>query len=1193
MFERVADLYLKSIEIQGFKSFANKIKFEFHNGITGIVGPNGSGKSNVADAVRWVLGEQRVKQLRGSSMQDVIFAGTQARRPLGFAYVAITLDNSDGALPIDYREVTVARRIYRSGESEYLLNGTVCRLRDVNELFYDTGIGKEGYSIIGQGQIDRILSDKPQDRRALFDEAAGIVKYKHRKEQTLKRLESERDNLTRITDIVGELEKQIPSLERQQEKAREYLKRRDALKRLDINAFLIENEKNTSQLEELTSQETTAASDLEDARARSELLRQRIEKLQESRRELDSRIESVRSRITDASIVHGRIEGDIKVLEEQIRGAQQRNRRQAEQEKILNADIAERTAQEKALSREIHAAREAFDTMQASLSAAREAASASAEDVGRLREELEEKRAGILEEMDRRATMKSRLASLQTLQAQEDARRAEVEKELSLVSGEQTQTDDAILSLKEEFRQVGAQIRAMQDGQKDIENKIAEHKTSLGDADALLQRAQFSWHQEKSKLDAIMNLAERYEGFGGSVKRVMQERSRETGIIGTVADLISTEKKYETAIEVALGGSIQNIVTKDEETARRLIEILKREKAGRATFLPLSSIRNNKSLAGHKVLDEEGVIGTADSLVKTAEGCADVAVSLLGRTVIVDTFDHAVAASRRSGHGVRMVTIEGELFAPGGAISGGTYRNASSLLGRRREIEELTASTKRFKEEVEKQEKTIEDTKESRNILRRKLDENKRSLQEQFIRQNTLRVRIQQEEEKLRETAGNAEALRQELRALLERAEQTAAQQSAAARDLSASERKEEEFSAAAAHLQEELARRQKDEESDSSALSALELENSRTEQSLRFQQQNADRIRRELEGLRSQLQEILDNADSDRREIEEKNRRIESLRQEAADSDHVRSEEEEELQLLRNDNEELQRQQDEASRDRETTAEVIAGLDKEVFRLTSRRERLEETIEQKASFMWEEYEVTIADAAAQRDETLNDLAAMKKEIAGLRGQIKALGSVNVGAIEEYKELMERYTFLKGQHDDLTEAAASLEKIVAELDEAMRRQFREQFADIQKAYDAVFRELFGGGGGKLELIEDVDILEAGVRVIAQPPGKKLQNMMQLSGGEKALTAIALLFAIQSLKPSPFCLLDEIEAALDESNVGRFAQYLHKLTERTQFIVITHRRGTMEQADRLYGITMQEKGVSAMVSVDLSNDEDIS
>ena len=1186
-------MYLKSIEIQGFKSFANKIKFEFHNGITGIVGPNGSGKSNVADAVRWVLGEQRVKQLRGSSMQDVIFAGTQTRRPLGFAYVAITLDNTDGALPIDYREVTVARRIYRSGESEYLLNGAVCRLREVNELFYDTGIGKEGYSIIGQGQIDRILSDKPQDRRALFDEAAGIVKYKHRKELTLKRLESERDNLTRITDIVGELEKQIPSLEKQQEKAREYLKRRDALKRLDINAFLIENEKNTRQYEELTAQESTAASDLEDAKKRSESLRQRVEELQESRRELESRIEAVRSRITDASIVRGRIEGDIKVLEEQIRGAQQRTRRQSEQEKILNADIAERSAQEAALSREIRAAQETFDTMEAGHAAAKEAAAASSGDVERLRDELEEKRAAILDELDRRATIKSRLASLQTLQVQEDARRAEVEKELSLVSGEKTQADDAILSLKEEFRGVGAEIRALQEGQKDIEDQIAAHKTSLGDADALLQRAQFSWHQEKSKLSAIMNLAERYEGFGGSVRRVMHERSREPGIIGTVADLISTDKKYETAIEVALGGSIQNIVTKDEDTARNMIEILKREKAGRATFLPLSGIRNAKSLAGHKVLGEAGVIGTADSLVSPAPGCGEVAVSLLGRTVIVDTFDHAAAASRGSGQGVRMVTLEGELFAPGGAISGGAYRNASSLLGRRREIEELTASTKRFKEEVDKQEKIIEDTKESRNALRRKLDENKRSLQEHFIRQNTLRVRIQQEEEKLLETTGNVESLRQELRALKERAEETAGQQAAAAQDLAGSEKAEERLTADASLLQEALAKRQRDEERDTAALSALELERSRTEQTLRFQQQNADRIRRELDGLREQLREILENAENDRMEIEEKTEKIRSLTQEAADSEQVRGEEEEELQTLRRQNDDLQSLQDEASLERENTAEVIAGLDRECFRLTSRRERLEETIEQKASFMWEEYEVTIADAAAQRDETLTDLPAMKKEIASLRGQIKALGNVNVGAIEEYKELMERYTFLKGQHDDLTEAAASLEKIVAELDEAMRRQFREQFADIQKAYDAVFKELFGGGGGRLELMEDVDILEAGVRVIAQPPGKKLQNMMQLSGGEKALTAIALLFAIQSLKPSPFCLLDEIEAALDESNVGRFAQYLHNLTERTQFIVITHRRGTMEQADRLYGITMQEKGVSAMVSVDLISDDDIS
>ncbi|MDO5131397.1 MAG: chromosome segregation protein SMC [Eubacteriales bacterium] len=1185
-------MYLKSIEIQGFKSFANKIKFEFHNGITGIVGPNGSGKSNVADAVRWVLGEQRVKQLRGSSMQDVIFAGTQARRPLGSAFVAITLDNSDGALPIEYREVTVARRIYRSGESEYLLNGTVCRLRDVQELFYDTGIGKEGYSIIGQGQIDRILSDKPQDRRSLFDEAAGIVKYKHRKERTQKRLENERENLVRLTDIVGELERQIPSLERQQEKAKIYLRHRESQKRFEINVFLIENEKNTRQLTELAASEKTAEKDLADARERKEALRGRIEALSEKRRDLLEQIESLRSRITDASIVRGRIEGDIKVLEEQIRASRQRAKRLSEQEEILQEDISQRRTQEAALSGQIREAEEALAGIKETWTAAGKALAASSEEVRRLRGKLEETREGILSQMDLRATLKSQLASIETLDAQESARMEQVERELSQISSEQEQTGGLIVSLREDFRKLGEEIRALQEGQKEIEARIAAHKTSLSDADAQLRQAQFSWHREKSKLDALVNLAERYEGYGGSVRRVMQEKQREPGIVGSVAELLTTDRRYETAIEVALGGQLQNIVTRDEETARRLIEILKREKAGRATFLPLSAIRNAGTLAGNRVLGEPGVIGTADTLVRAAEGCEDVARSLLGRTVIVDTFAHAVEASRRSGHGIRMVTLEGEVFAPGGAISGGQYKNTSSLLGRRREIAELKESTERYRLEVARCEKAIEDTKESRNVLRRKLDESKRRLQEQFIAQNTLRIRIQQEEEKQRETAGSEESLRQELRALKERAAGTAAARQKAQQDLEDSFAAEKALGDAAALLQKQLEERQKEEERDAANLSGQELERSRKEQELRFHQQNADRVRQELGHLEAQLSSVREGAREDLAGIEERERRIRSLREEAAASEEARSTEEEALQVLRGENESAQAQQEEAVREQDSTAEVIMGLSRECDRLASRRERLEEAVEQKAAYMWEEYEITPADAAALRDEGLTDLSAMKKEIAQLREQIRALGNVNVSAIEEYRALMERYTFLKGQHDDLTRAAASLEKIILELDEAMRRQFREQFADIQKAFDCVFRELFGGGKGQLELLEDADILEAGVRVIAQPPGKKLQNMMQLSGGEKALTAIALLFAIQSLKPSPFCLLDEIEAALDESNVGRFAQYLHKLTRDTQFIVITHRRGTMEQADRLYGITMQEKGVSTMVSVDLIDQDEM-
>lgn len=1185
-------MYLKSIEIQGFKSFANKIRFEFHNGITGIVGPNGSGKSNVADAVRWVLGEQRVKQLRGSSMQDVIFAGTQARRPLGFAYVAITLDNSDGALPVEYREVTVARRIYRSGESEYLLNGTVCRLRDVNELFYDTGIGKEGYSIIGQGQIDRILSDKPQDRRALFDEAAGIVKYKHRKEQTQKRLDSERENLVRLTDIVGELERQIPSLEKQQEKAKVYLRYRDDLKRLDVNAFLIENEKNTSRIEELKGQEETASRDLEDARNRNEALRQSLEQLQEKRRQLEGKIEALRSRITDASIVRGRIEGDIKVLEEQIRASKQRAQRLSQQEEILKKDIGERREQEESFLSQIRQAKEEAARIERAYEAAKNALSDSSGKVQELRDRIEQTREGMLSQMDLRANIKSQLASLETLAAQEAGRRDQVEKELSLISGEQAQTDDVISALRVEFSALGKKVRELQEGQKEIEEKIAAHKTTLGDSDALLQKAQFSWHQEKSRLEALVNLAERYEGYGGSVRRVMQEKKRDPGLIGSVAELLGTDKKYETAIEAALGGQLQNIVTKDEQTARRLIEILKREKAGRATFLPLTSVKGAKTLAGNQVLREQGVIGTADTLVTAADGCLDVARSLLGRTVVVDTFDHAVAASRRSGHGIRMVTLEGEVFAPGGAISGGTYNNKSNLLGRRREIGELEKSTEHFRCEVERLEKAIEDTKESRNVLRRKLDENKRTLQEIYISQNTLRIRIQEEEKKLKEASGNLESLRQELRSLKERAQETGAQREKAQLDLEESIKKEEELGLSLQTLQEELSGLQIKEERDAADLSEQELKRSRTEQALQFHLQNADRVKRELENLKEQQKSVLEGAKEDLSLIEEKEEKIKELLSEAAQSEDEKTSGEDDLRELRVENDALTERLETVEKDREGTSEVILGLERECIRLSSGRERLEEAVDQKASYMWEEYEITASDAAALRDETLTDLAAMKKEIAALRTKIRGLGSVNVSAVDEYRELMERYTFLKGQHDDLTKGALSLEKIVGELDEAMRKQFREQFSDIQKAFDRVFRELFGGGQGKLELMEDADILEAGVRVIAQPPGKKLQNMMQLSGGEKALTAIALLFAIQSLKPSPFCLLDEIEAALDESNVGRFAQYLHNLTKGTQFIVITHRRGTMEQADRLYGITMQEKGISTMVSVDLGGSEEL-
>ncbi len=1183
-------MYLKSIEIQGFKSFATKIRFEFHNGITAIVGPNGSGKSNVADAVRWVLGEQRVRQLRGHSMQDVIFAGTELRKPLGSAYVAITLDNSDGKLPIAYEEVTVARRIYRSGESEYLLNGSVCRLRDVQELFYDTGIGKEGYSIIGQGQIDKILSDKPEDRRELFDEAAGIVKFKRRKDTSLKKLASERDNLTRVSDILQELERQIPSLEKQSEKARIWLRLRDELRSLDVNAFLLENEKSVTELSDLEHKEEIAASELAQAREEREAAATRSEERETALAELERQIEDLRSRITGASVIRSRLEGDCKVLEEQIRGSLQNEEHFRERLSSVEGELGRRQEELDSL---LHG-KNTVDEQVAQLRHSREEAQAllgtTEEEIRTLSETLEQGRQEVLDIVSRRATIRSRLASLETRATQLTEQRIEVQQRMQDLQSSEDLQKQKITELREEFVRIGDRIRENEAERGQIEEQIAGMKERLGAEDAELREAQLRYHQDKSRLEALINLAERYEGFGGSVRRVMNEKKRDRRVIGVVADLLKTDKRYETAIETALGGSIQNIVTEDEATAKSMIELLKREKAGRATFLPLTSLKDPQPLRQKQILGEPGIIGTADRLVRTDERYRSVAENLLGRIVVADTFDHAAAAAARYGQSVRMVTLEGELFAPGGAISGGAFKNNSNLLGRRREMEELRRRVSEDEEQIRAHEQAIEDTKQERNVLRTRLEEGRTAQQKLFLEQNTVRVNIQTEIEKQEQSSGSAEELEREIERLAAELTQTRQEMNAQAGELTGSEEREAAVSAANADAETQLSALREKESEQAAAAARWDVEIEKIAQQQSFEEQNILRLRDEVGRYALEQKELTEGIAQSGLDREEKNGRLQMLRERIESADSQKEDGSRELTALGDEKARLQALQKEDASHREELATRIAGLDKECFRLSSRRERVQESVDEQVAYMWEEYELTLSQARELRDETMGELPALKREITARKNQIKELGSVNVGAVEEYKELMERYTFLRTQHDDLTEAAAALEKIIADLDESMRRQFREQFERIMKEFDKVFKIMFGGGTGRLELMEGEDLLEAGVRVIAQPPGKKLQNMMQLSGGEKSLTAIALLFAIQNLKPSPFCLLDEIEAALDESNVLRFAEYLHKLTEHTQFIVITHRRGTMEEADRLYGITMQEKGVSALVSVDLIDED---
>lgn len=1185
-------MYLKSIEIQGFKSFANKIKLEFHNGFTAIVGPNGSGKSNVADAVRWVLGEQRVKQLRGGSMQDVIFAGTELRKPLSSAYVAITFDNSDHKLPVDYKEVTVARRLYRSGESEYLLNNVQVRLRDVQELFYDTGIGKEGYSIIGQGQIEKILSDKPEDRRELFDEAAGIVKFKRRKELSVKKLENEKANLIRVNDILTELERQVGPLEKQSEKAQIYLKAHEELKNLDVNLFLMQNGETMKQLEDLKEKLGIAGNDLERTQKQYEETRTSYDALGTELENLDQTIEATRGEIARSNVVRNQLETQIKVAEESIRSMTGNAEHFRTREESVRGEIEEKQKERTSIAD----GKSGIDTQMSELEANRRAAEEELEQVQAdeksLSDAIDEKRSALMETIANRGTIKAKLAAMTTRREQYEVRKSELTSRLVRASSDEAEHDRELERLRGVFEKVAGEAADLGDRQKKLETEIAEKKTALTAADERLRATEVEYHQEKSRLDALANLTERYEGFGGSVKKVMEQKVREPGLIGVVADLVKTEPKYETAIETALGGSIQNIVTNDEDTAKRMIGLLKREKAGRATFLPLTAIRSSQGFNMMGALKERGVVGLADTLVRTAPEYRDVARSLLGRILVVDQYDHAVEISRKYQQKIRMVTLEGEMFMPGGAISGGMFRNSSNLLGRRREIAELEKRTKELKASMEKLEEEIASSREERNRLRAEQESVRVQLQAKFIEQNTARMNINAEEERKKESSEGYDALREENETIEETKHDLDREEQEIRKELADSEEAEARGSAEVEELTKKLAGFRNLEDEKQGVVQKWDIEVQKKRQKQEFEEQELSRVDSEISRLTMELNEILESIRQGSVAIEDKKKNIETLKETIESAQDNLQEKQELLTKSQEKKTELSARQKKTLEEREQLAEEKTRLDKEVFRLGELKNKSEEAMERQISYLWNEYELTPSQAAELRDEQMNDLARMRTRAEELKKQIRSLGSVNVNAIQEYQEVKERYTFLKGQHDDLIAAAQSLEKIIEELDVQMRRQFKTQFARIQTEFDKVFKQLFGGGSGRLELMEDADILEAGVRVIAQPPGKKLVNMMQMSGGEKSLTAISLLFAIQNLKPSPFCLLDEIEAALDENNVVRYADYLRKLTDNTQFIVITHRRGTMDRADRLYGITMQEKGVSTLVSVSLIDEKDL-
>ncbi len=804
--------------------------------------------------------------------------------------------------------------------------------------------------------------------------------------------------------------------------------------------------------------------------------------------------------------------------------------------------------------------------------------------------EIEAGKNTIIGELNQRATIKSKMGRFDTMMEQVNIRKAELNSRLLRAKSDEAAREESIRELEGQFETVTEKLRQMTETEAAKEQELGEIRGILAGRDAKLRETQGAYHMEKSKLEALSNLAERYEGYGGSVKKVMEQKDKYQGIIGVVADIIKVEKKYETAIETALGGNIQNVVTDDEETAKKVISFLKSNKLGRATFLPLTSITSPQEFKNQEALKEPGVIGVADGLVHTDDRYRNVARAMLGRILVVDHVDNAVKIARKYGYGIRMVTLEGELLVPGGAISGGAFKNNSNLLGRRREIEELEKSVRSLLLSVDAINREIDETKTGRNKLRMELEALRADIQQKNMEQNTIKMNISQTRERMEEEVEGVASLRLEESEIEGMILEIKGNKESILQELADSEALEKRTQERILVLQKELEGHRSLETESAAQVSAWELKVEKMRQTLVFKQANVDRIDGELERACAELAEVQEALEGNKQEMERRQQNILEIEKTIAASYDAQNASENTLKETVARREELTAKQKGFFGRREELSERMTALDKEVYRLNAQRERMEESVESQINYMWDEYEITLSDAAAIRDLSLTDLTSMKKDITSLKDQIRKLGDVNVNAIEDYRNLMERYTFMKTQHDDLVEAEKTLEGIIQELDTAMRRQFAEKFAEINREFDKVFKELFGGGKGTLELMEEEDILEAGIRIIAQPPGKKLQNMMQLSGGEKALTAISLLFAIQNLKPSPFCLLDEIEAALDDSNVGRFAKYLHKLTKNTQFIVITHRRGTMEQVDRLYGITMQEKGVSTLVSVNLIDKE---
>lgn len=994
----------------------------------------------------------------------------------------------------------------------------------------------------------------------------------------------------RVNDILAELERQVGPLERQAEKARIYLKKKEELKTFDVNMFLLEMERIDRQLQEVKENYSIADRDYQEAKESYEQIKTEYEKLEQDMAAEDEKINAIRDEMSQSAVTKNKLESQIEILNEQIRSAEHTDEHMQSRLDAIDHEKEQRISSGKTYEEEKVTLDAQISEIEEKKKAAEEALQTLQTEIARCTEGMEKGKSELIELLNSKASIKARQQRFDTMEEQVNIRKAQLNQRLLARKTEEADLDFVLAEYQKDLDSVNQKIKELKQAGLSMEEKNRDWKKKSIETTHTLEETLARYNKQQSKLESLKNIAERYDGYGNSIRKVMEQKEQNKGLLGVVSDLIQVEKKYEVAIETALGGNIQNIVTEDEETAKKMISFLKENRLGRATFLPLTSVDGKGNFKNMDALKEPGVIGLANTLVKTEAKYEGVTAYLLGRVIVTENIDFAIKLAKKNHYSLHIVTLEGEYLSPGGSMTGGAFRNNSNLLGRNREIEELEELISKSEQKIKESRNRLEDIKTAQSLLVDDIEANKAELQEQLILQNTAKMNVDRAAAQKNESENVYAGLIAENHEIEKQLQEINDNKAKISEEIEYVKNRESQIEEENKNFQQILDAKSADVESATNAVSQVTLELAGIRQKAEFVMENLTRIQSEIRRFDDEREGVLNEAKNAKADVEKKRQDIEEIKKTILNSTDYQKEQENDLKEHTRKKEEMSASYKGFFQKQEDVSKKIADLDKEIYRLNSQREKLEEAGNYQTNYMWEEYELTLHAAMELRDEAFSDLTDLKKQIAGIKDDIRKLGDVNVNAIEDYKEISERYGFLKGQHDDLIEAEKTLVGIIEELDTGMRKQFMEKFAEIQCEFDKVFKELFGGGKGTLELVEDEDILECGIRIIAQPPGKKLQNMMQMSGGEKSLTAISLLFAIQNLKPSPFCLLDEIEAALDDSNVSRFAKYLHKLTKSTQFIVITHRRGTMAAADRLYGITMQEKGVSTLVSVNLIDDD---